>query len=436
MDFESSNFEDVEYNSVSPINGINTELLPFQSITSLVYKTKINNKWLLLKRLKPEYKELPQYVEAIEKEFSIGFNLDHPHIVKYLNKGKDSDGIYLIAEFVDGLSLRELLQKNTNGINDKLLLSKIFSQLLDALEYLHRQQIYHLDLKPENILITHKGDNVKIIDFGLSRTDSYISTASGTKKYCAPEQIQQPNDADARSDIYSLGLILLELLTGNTDISGLKHISKRYRKIISKCIESDQKRRFSSIDQIKILFLQKSFPVNWLFVSIISLLVFGVLGLKLLSPLFNIQTTNSQINTNSINQNQSSQINNIIAVEMGNSKKSLDSIFQENKAKQNRTIALKDSIFCCKMGLKNYTDFLDSMKILNTKPEWRNQLVLKTNWSNEITRNNFDSLSSYLSSRYKNNEFAKHKLIMLYKRHSEISEKRMDSIVWNNKVRH
>ena len=128
MDFESSSFENLEYNSVIPANGLNTELLSFQSNTSLVYKTKINNKWLLLKRLKPEYKELPQYIDAIEKEFRIGFNLDNPHIVKYLNKGTDAKGTYLIAEFVDGLTLRELLQKSPNGISDKQLTKRIFAQ--------------------------------------------------------------------------------------------------------------------------------------------------------------------------------------------------------------------------------------------------------------------------------------------------------------------
>ena len=416
MDFESSNFENIEYNSVIPANGLNTELLSFQSNTSLVYKTKIDNKWLLLKRLKPEYKELPQYIDAIEKEFSIGFNLDHSHIVKYLNKGKDAEGIYLIAEFVDGLTLRELLQKNPNGISDKQLTNRIFAQLLDALEYMHKQQIYHLDLKPENIIITHKGDNVKIIDFGLSGTDSYISIASGTKKYCAPEQLDNPDNTDARSDIYSLGLILLELLTGKTDALGLKRISIRYRKIISKCIAFEQERRFSSIEQVNNLFVKKRLPLNWLLLAIVSLLVFGV-GAFIVVTLFVVknQPTNNQLNPNlNSNTKPTSQIVDSFSTEKNFAKKSFDSIFQKSNTLKNKPIAKLDSIYCCNMGLKNYSDFLD----------------LKTNWNHEITRNNFDSLLNYISRKYKNNEFAKHKLLMLYKESCKISKQRVDSIIW------
>ena len=431
MDFESSSFENLEYNSVIPANGLNTELLSFQSNTSLVYKTKINNKWLLLKRLKPEYKELPQYIDAIEKEFRIGFNLDNPHIVKYLNKGTDAKGTYLIAEFVDGLTLRELLQKSPNGISDKQLTKRIFAQLLDALEYLHKQQIYHLDLKPENIIITHKGDNVKIIDFGLSGTDSYISIASGTKKYCAPEQIDNPDNTDARSDIYSLGLILLELLTGKTDTSELKRISIRYRKIISKCIEPIQERRFNSIEQVNYLFAKKRLPLNWLLLTIANFLFFGF-GAYIIVTLFVVknQPINNQLNPNfSSNTKPTSQIVDSFSTEINIAKKSLKSIFSKSNALKNKPIAKLDSIYCCKMGLKNYTDFLDSMKIINSKPRWRNQLNLKTNCNHEITRNNFDSILNYISKKYKNNEFAKYKLLLLYKESCKTSNQRIDSLL-------
>jgi serine/threonine protein kinase len=176
-----SEFETGNENTLIPINSNYIELLPFKSSVNLVYKIKINNKWLLLKRIVPEFREHPFYISCFEKEFDIGFNLDHPNIVKYLNKGKDSEGTYLLAEYIDGITLRDFILKNPDGLKDEKWVLKIVKQLLDALDYLHKRQLFHLDLKPENLMITHKGDDLKIIDFGLSSSDSYSNFASGTK---------------------------------------------------------------------------------------------------------------------------------------------------------------------------------------------------------------------------------------------------------------
>ena len=215
MENKSSNFGSNEIIIINPSNAIATELLPFQTSNSLVYKTCINNRWLLLKRIKPEFSTHPIYINALRKEFDIGFKVDHPHIVKYLNSGTDEKGLYLIAEFIDGTNLREVINGNPTGIRDEKYIEKNSLQILDALTYLHKHQLFHLDLKPENILITAKGNNVKLIDFGLSNDDSYKPISSGTKKYSSPEQVENPTIADARSDLYSFGIILHELCNGN-----------------------------------------------------------------------------------------------------------------------------------------------------------------------------------------------------------------------------
>ncbi|MFA6924420.1 MAG: protein kinase [Bacteroidales bacterium] len=277
---ESSDFENIETNAVVPGNASIKELLPYQSNNSSVYKIRINDKWLLLKRILPEYREHPAYINALEKEFNLGFNLDHPHIVKYLNKGNDSEGLYLLSEYIDGVSLRNIIQKNPQGIEDFKLIRKIILQLLDALDYMHKQQIFHLDLKPENIVITHKGSNVKIIDLGLSCSDSYISVSSGTKKYCSPEQLNNHRNADARSDFYSLGLVFLELITGSTKLSGLKKIPSRYKKIITKCIEPLQENRYNSAEEIISILVNGNRKKYFLFGIIgLSGLIFSILFL-------------------------------------------------------------------------------------------------------------------------------------------------------------
>lgn len=155
---------------------------------SLISRAKRNGKFHILKSLKPEYRDNPVYVELLRKEFDMGYNLDHPNIVKVIGwENVEGLGYCIVMEYIDGMTLKEFL--STGRISHKDA-TKIIREVCSGLEYIHKHQIVHRDLKPENILITHNGTNVKIIDFGLSDTDYHniFKHPGGTRKYASPEQ--------------------------------------------------------------------------------------------------------------------------------------------------------------------------------------------------------------------------------------------------------
>jgi serine/threonine protein kinase len=214
-----------------------------------VGKFLLHGKWHTLKRLKPEFLNNTIYKIALEKEFEIGLQLDHPNIVRYLHKGYDKKGVFIIQEYIDGISLREAFQ-NKNFVSENNI-DKIILQLIGAIDYLHKHQIYHLDLKPENILLSHKGGNIKLIDFGLATTDVFQGIASGTKKYASPEQIKEPSKQGARSDLYSFGLFVLELFTGDVNKKLIDRLPQQYRKAIKACLSESPVNRPENIRKVE-----------------------------------------------------------------------------------------------------------------------------------------------------------------------------------------
>jgi serine/threonine protein kinase len=222
-----------------------------QGAMSLVYKAKLHGKWIIIKRIKPEFTNIPKYKELFYKEFENAYHLDHPNIVRLLDKGEDADGAFYTMEFVDGQPLTKLI--TSNGIRDERLVKKIMLQILDALTYVHKKQVFHRDLKPDNILVTYRGDNVKILDFGLAAADSFDDDLIkvGTPKYAAPEQMTKGYAVDQKSDIYTVGLIFLEMLTGNVNLQNVNSINNpNYRYIIENCTKQNQNERFHDCQDI------------------------------------------------------------------------------------------------------------------------------------------------------------------------------------------
>ncbi len=219
--------------------------LDAQGAMSLVQKGKLHGKWVIIKRVKPEYQNNSKYKELFYKEFENAYHLDHPNIVRLLDKGQDGEGPYYSMEFIDGQPLTKLI--GNRGIKNDRLIKRIFSQTIDALSYVHKKQIFHRDLKPDNILVTYKGDNVKILDFGLAAADSFDDDLIkvGTPKYAAPEQKRKGNTVDQRADIYSLGLIFLEMLTGSISNNDRNKIENaNYLHIVEKCTKQNPNERF------------------------------------------------------------------------------------------------------------------------------------------------------------------------------------------------
>lgn len=162
----------------------------------------------MLKCLKPDFAYTPIYRQALMKEFEIGLQLDHPNICRTISMDPVGElGDCIVMEYVDGETL-EAAVKGGNMTEDKV--RKIASQLLDAMEYMHAKQIVHRDIKPSNIMLTHRGGDVKLIDFGLSDSETFcvLKIPAGTIGYMAPEQLQPGAKSDPCADIYSFGKVL------------------------------------------------------------------------------------------------------------------------------------------------------------------------------------------------------------------------------------
>jgi serine/threonine-protein kinase len=169
----------------------------------------------------------PATFSRYQREVEIGKRLHHPNIQHLVDDGRLDDGggvaPFLVLDYVDGMSLREYLsEKAPLPVDDAI---RIALQLADALQYCHEQGVVHRDLKPENILIQPDG-TVKLVDFGIALlqgarrlTFRRLSSEVGTPDYMAPEQVQGDR-GDARTDVYALGVMLFEMLTGDVPYKG------------------------------------------------------------------------------------------------------------------------------------------------------------------------------------------------------------------------
>lgn len=166
----------------------------------------------ILKCLKKDFLYTPVYQQALTKEFEIGLQLEHAHICRTIGIEQLPDlGTTIVMEYIDGITLQALIEQKKLTVD---LARQITLQLMDALEYMHNKQIIHRDLKPANIMVTHTGHQVKIIDFGLSDSDAFyiLKFPAGTTGYIAPEQFQKDAKAEPKTDIYSLGMVIADMV--------------------------------------------------------------------------------------------------------------------------------------------------------------------------------------------------------------------------------
>ena len=200
-----------------------------------LYRASRNGRLFVYKALKPEYVGNVMYEDLLRKDFNIGFSLQHGHICQYYAYSYIPEiGNAIVMEWVDGVTLEQMLPQLRR---DKKLAMKVVRELCDALDYMAQKQVYHRDLKPENIIVTHNGNNVKIIDFGLSDSDSYASfkAPAGTRMYASPELLAG-EQIDGRSDLWSLGVILGEM--------GFKG------KAVKRCLKRDRDERYSTAAEL------------------------------------------------------------------------------------------------------------------------------------------------------------------------------------------
>ncbi len=215
-----------------------------------------------LKVLPKSLAATPGFAERFHREGRVLARLSHPSIVAVHDFGESGGFAYLIMEFVDGVNLRQAMRAGRFTPDQAL---KIIPAICDALQFAHTQGVLHRDIKPENILLDASG-RVKIADFGIAKIldekgGDMLLTQSGAKlgtaPYMAPEQIEQPSSVDHRADIYSLGVVFYEMLTGELPLgrfaapSELSSVGGNIDEIVFRALEKERTRRQQSVDEFK-----------------------------------------------------------------------------------------------------------------------------------------------------------------------------------------
>lgn len=215
-----------------------------------------------LKILPPEVAGDPAFAERFTREARALAKLNHPNIVGVYDFGQANGLYYFIMEYVDGTNLRQVIQSHSLLPKDALA---IVPQVCDALQYAHDEGVVHRDIKPENILLDRKG-RAKIADFGLvkllgqDQADAALTgthQVMGTLRYMAPEQMEGSRQVDHRADIFSLGVVFYELLTGELPIGRFAPPSKKVQidvrldEVVLRALEKEPEQRYQHASEVK-----------------------------------------------------------------------------------------------------------------------------------------------------------------------------------------
>jgi len=221
----------------------------------------------------PEMESDPVFFERFQREENIGKKLDHPGVIKVLSDDQRSR-MYMVMEWVEGKLLRQVLNEQRKFPPDRAV--RIALSLARTLDYIHANGVVHRDLKPENIVVA-ADDSTKIIDFGIASnagarriTFSNLQSALGTPDYISPEQVKGKR-GDARADLYALGVMLYEMLTGKVPWTGSSpflimndrllnnpvppreidpEISPQLQEIIYRALERDPRQRYGNAHEL------------------------------------------------------------------------------------------------------------------------------------------------------------------------------------------
>ncbi|MBI3811293.1 MAG: protein kinase [Nitrospirae bacterium] len=228
----------------------------------------ILNRVVAYKVLPPSVRENPKVLENFLQEARVAAAINHPNIVTIYDTGSEGVEAYIVMEFVDGVSLKELLEKKPSmPVNDLIAIAK---QLCQGLEYAHNKNVIHRDIKPANIML-NKDNMIKIMDFGLakilSESEAEGTGVKGTPLYMSPEQIQGKR-VDHRTDLYSLGCTLYRMAAGRPPFiegdvyyhhlhtppapprSLNPQVPEKLNQIILKCLAKDPEQRYQRAKEI------------------------------------------------------------------------------------------------------------------------------------------------------------------------------------------
>ncbi|MGM0844551.1 MAG: Stk1 family PASTA domain-containing Ser/Thr kinase [Bacillota bacterium] len=236
-------------------------------------KDMILDREVAIKMLRLDFANEEEFIKRFQREAQSATSLVHPNIVSIYDIGEEDDIYYIVMEYVDGMTLKQYIQKNSPVSIEKAI--DIMRQLTSAIAHAHQNHIVHRDIKPQNILMDHDG-TVKITDFGIAMALSATSITQtnsvlGSVHYLSPEQARG-GMATRKSDIYSLGIVMFELLSGRLPFSGesavsiaLKHLQsetpslRRWNQNIPQSVENivlkstakDPFQRYDSVEEIE-----------------------------------------------------------------------------------------------------------------------------------------------------------------------------------------
>ena len=236
------------------------------------YKGHIYGRMHFVKRLKPSKAADPIRREALRKEFLVGYKLDHPSIAKYLFYKEGT----IYQEYIDGVTIAQLLASDRHALTSHASIAAFVRQLLNAVSYLHSQEILHLDIKPDNIMLTRVGHNVKLLDLGCCLTAVHDSTPGFTPGYQAPEQVRGCDCSEA-TDIYQVGVVVKQII----DRANNKRLSRRWSQFIAQATAAEPSGRFASASEcVKELPRTNSIAGKYV-ASTVGMLVVGAIALWL-----------------------------------------------------------------------------------------------------------------------------------------------------------
>src|SRR5438093_6625973 len=233
---------------------------------------RVLGRQVAVKVLGPQFARDDSFVARFRREAQAAAALNHPNVVGVFDTGSDDGTHFIVMEYVHGKTLADVIREDAPLLPERAV--EIAESVAGGLAFAHAQGIVHRDVKPGNIMLTPTGD-VKVMDFGIARattSDSLTQTATvlGTATYFSPEQAQG-EPVDARSDIYSLGVVMYEMLTGHAPFSGesavtiaYKHVKEEPRPpsrlnpdvpsgldaIVMKCLAKNPANRYQNVDEL------------------------------------------------------------------------------------------------------------------------------------------------------------------------------------------
>lgn len=243
---------------------------------AIVYKARCTllNRIVAVKVLRPQFVHDEEFVRKFRREAQASASLSHPNIVGVYDVGQEKSDYFIVMEYVDGMTLKEYIQsKGCLQIEDAM---KIAKEVAEALVHAHENSIIHRDIKPHNILLT-QSKRVKVTDFGIAKaitsntiTAQNTNSIMGSVHYFSPEQAKG-NYTGVQSDIYSLGIVMYEMLTGQLPFDGespisiaIKHIQEKVRpideikpdipkdvqKLVEKCLQKNKDLRYNNVNEL------------------------------------------------------------------------------------------------------------------------------------------------------------------------------------------